>query len=254
MPAKCRPSARASPSSKSRSTTPPTWAAGPAPLPAEAASSWARRPRPRWSARRSGCRCRTPRSLPPATHLAGCGAALRARAFCACSQLGIGTRDILTDAAVRNAMVLHAAFGGSTNLLLHLPAIAFHAGLRRPTVDDWAEVNREVPRLVDALPNGPRGIRDRAGVSGRRRARSDAAPARGRPAGLQRQDRQRRIARRLPRLVGAVRAPPRPAQDVCATRTASIPTTSSWPRPSALARAHLHGLLSPSAISPRRAR
>ena len=65
---------------------------------------------------------------------------------------------MLTDAAVRNAMVLHAAFGGSTNLLLHLPAIAFSAGLKRPTRKDWEEVNREVPRLVDALPNGPRGF------------------------------------------------------------------------------------------------
>src|SRR5207249_7574130 len=59
------------------------------------------------------------------------------------------------DAAVRNAMVVHAAFGGSTNLLLHLPAIAHAAGLRRPTVDDWIAVNRRVPRLVDTLPNGP---------------------------------------------------------------------------------------------------
>jgi putative YjhG/YagF family dehydratase len=70
---------------------------------------------------------------------------------------GITTKDILTDAAVRNAMVVHAAFGGSTNLLLHTPAVAFHAGLRRPTVDDWEDVNRKVPRLVDALPNGPIG-------------------------------------------------------------------------------------------------
>ncbi len=66
-------------------------------------------------------------------------------------------RHILTDAAVRNAMVVHAAFGGSTNLLLHIPAIAYHAGLRRPTVEDWINVNRRVPRLVDALPNGPIG-------------------------------------------------------------------------------------------------
>ena len=65
------------------------------------------------------------------------------------------TRDILTDAAVRNAMVVHAAFGGSTNLLLHIPAIAYAAGLRRPTVEDWTRVNRSVPRLVDVLPNGP---------------------------------------------------------------------------------------------------
>jgi putative YjhG/YagF family dehydratase len=65
------------------------------------------------------------------------------------------TRDILTDASIRNAMVVHAACGGSTNLLLHIPAIAFAAGLRRPTVEDWSEVNRSVPRFVDVLPNGP---------------------------------------------------------------------------------------------------
>lgn len=73
------------------------------------------------------------------------------------SKAGIGVRDILTDAAIRNAMVVHAAFGGSTNLLLHVPAIAHAAGLRRPTAEDWSEVNRKVPRLVDALPNGPVG-------------------------------------------------------------------------------------------------
>lgn len=81
-----------------------------------------------------------------------------ARAILRLSQLGLGTRDILTDAAIRNAMVLHAAFGGSTNLLLHIPAVAHAAGLTRPSAQDWATVNRQVPRLVDALPNGPRGF------------------------------------------------------------------------------------------------
>ena len=71
----------------------------------------------------------------------------------ACS--GVRTRDILTDAAITNAMTVHAAFGGSTNLLLHIPAIAHAAGLRRPTVDDWTAVNRRTPRLVSVLPNGP---------------------------------------------------------------------------------------------------
>jgi xylonate dehydratase len=52
-------------------------------------------------------------------------------------------------------MAVHAAFGGSTNLLLHIPAIAHAAGRTRPTVDDWMAVNRQVPRLVDSLPNGP---------------------------------------------------------------------------------------------------
>jgi putative YjhG/YagF family dehydratase len=79
-----------------------------------------------------------------------------ARAMLRLVQNGIGTRDVLTDAAIRNAMVLHAAFGGSTNLLLHVPAIAHAAGLRRPDRKDWEEVNHVTPRLVDALPNGPR--------------------------------------------------------------------------------------------------
>lgn len=63
---------------------------------------------------------------------------------------------ILTPQAIENAMLVHAAFGGSTNLLIHLPAIAHAAGLPRPTVEDWRRVNRLTPRLVDALPNGPR--------------------------------------------------------------------------------------------------
>jgi putative YjhG/YagF family dehydratase len=69
---------------------------------------------------------------------------------------GIRMRDILTDAALHNAMVTHAAFGGSTNLILHLPAVAHAAGLRRPDVSTWTTINRRVSRLVDALPNGPR--------------------------------------------------------------------------------------------------
>jgi xylonate dehydratase len=81
-----------------------------------------------------------------------------ARAVMRLHESKLGVRDVLTDASVRNAMVLHAAFGGSTNLLLHLPAIAFSAGLKRPSRNDWEAVNREVPRLVDALPNGPRGF------------------------------------------------------------------------------------------------
>src|SRR4051794_5790614 len=70
---------------------------------------------------------------------------------------GISMRDVLTPKSLHNAMIVHAAFGGSTNLILHIPAIAHAAGLQRPTVDDWERFNRQVPRLVDALPNGPKG-------------------------------------------------------------------------------------------------
>lgn len=86
------------------------------------------------------------------------GATRSARAMMRMAQLGVGTSDVLTDAALRNAMVVHAAFGGSTNLLLHIPAVAHAAGRRRPTVEDWTSINRQIPRLVDALPNGPRGF------------------------------------------------------------------------------------------------
>lgn len=78
-----------------------------------------------------------------------------ARALLRLEAEGLAIRDIITDKALHNAMVVHAASGGSTNLLLHVPAVAHAAGLKRPTVEDWSEVNRSVPRIVDVLPNGP---------------------------------------------------------------------------------------------------
>lgn len=78
-----------------------------------------------------------------------------ANALVGLAQAGKTLGDVLTDQAIENAMVVHAAFGGSTNLLLHIPAIAHAAGLRRPTVEDWARINQAVPRLVSVLPNGP---------------------------------------------------------------------------------------------------
>lgn len=69
---------------------------------------------------------------------------------------GLTTKAVLTEDALHNAMVVHAAFGGSTNLLLHIPTVAYAAGLP-PQVTDWQRINAQVPRLVDALPNGPVG-------------------------------------------------------------------------------------------------
>lgn len=80
-----------------------------------------------------------------------------ARALVELYKRNIATGKILTDAAFRNAMTVHAAFGGSTNLLLHIPAVAYCAGRRRPVVEDWQAINAKVPRLVDCLPNGPTG-------------------------------------------------------------------------------------------------
>ena len=78
-----------------------------------------------------------------------------ARAVFELEKRGLAMKDILTPASIRNALVVLAAFGGSTNLLLHIPAIAHAARLPRPTVDEWIAVNRQTPRLVDVLPNGP---------------------------------------------------------------------------------------------------
>ena len=78
-----------------------------------------------------------------------------ARALVELQKRNLCSRDILSPASIRNAMALHAAMGGSTNLLLHIPAIAYAAGLPRPTVRDWIDINRQVPRIVDVLPNGP---------------------------------------------------------------------------------------------------
>jgi xylonate dehydratase len=80
-----------------------------------------------------------------------------ARALLELARRSLTIGKLLTEASLRNAMAVHAACGGSTNLLLHIPAVAYHAGLRRPTVDDWQAVNQRVPRLVDCLPNGPTG-------------------------------------------------------------------------------------------------
>lgn len=80
-----------------------------------------------------------------------------ARALVGLQQAGLTASRILTPESLANAMVVHAAFGGSTNLLLHIPAVAFAAGLSRPTVEDWQRINHRIPRLVDVLPNGPVG-------------------------------------------------------------------------------------------------
>ena len=71
------------------------------------------------------------------------------------AEAAVPTREIVTDQAIENAMLVHAACGGSTNLLIHIPAIAHAAKRRRPTLEDWIRVNRSTPRLVDVLPNGP---------------------------------------------------------------------------------------------------
>ncbi len=62
-------------------------------------------------------------------------------------------RRILTRAAFENAIALHAAIGGSTNALIHLPAIAREAGVE-VTIDDFDRIHRRVPVLVNVKTTG----------------------------------------------------------------------------------------------------
>ena len=94
---------------------------------------------------------------PSGQHIWADMATRSARALIHLEEQRTKTGNIITNAAIRNAMIIHAAFGGSTNLLLHIPAIAHAAKLDRPKIEDWIEINQQVPRIVDVLPNGPIG-------------------------------------------------------------------------------------------------
>jgi dihydroxy-acid dehydratase len=65
----------------------------------------------------------------------------------------ITPRRILTREAFENAIVVHAAIGGSTNALLHLPPIAEEAGVEL-TIDDFDRIHREVPVLANVKTTG----------------------------------------------------------------------------------------------------
>jgi len=65
---------------------------------------------------------------------------------------GVTARDIVTADAIRNAMTLDMAFGGSSNTVLHLTAIA-HEAEADVTLDDWAEVSAVTPNLVRIAPS-----------------------------------------------------------------------------------------------------
>ncbi len=136
-----------------------------------------------------------------------------ARAVAALETRKIHTRHIVTDAAVRNAMTVHAAFGGSTNLLIAHPR---HRLPRRAATADGRGLDRGQP--ADAAAGGrpaerPRRPSDGARLPGRRRPGGDAAPAPTRPARRNLFDGQRRTAGPRARLVGRVGAAP----DGCAT-------------------------------------
>ncbi len=66
---------------------------------------------------------------------------------------GIKARDILTPAAFRNAIRVDLALGGSTNTVLHLPAIAHEAGIPFD-IKLFDELSRETPKICSMRPGG----------------------------------------------------------------------------------------------------
>ncbi|MDJ1649496.1 MULTISPECIES: dihydroxy-acid dehydratase [Gordonibacter] len=78
---------------------------------------------------------------------------------------GMCARDIVSAAAIHNAMECDMAFGGSTNTVLHLTAIAREAG-HPITMDDWDAASARTPHLVKLQPSGPRPLSDLYEVGG----------------------------------------------------------------------------------------
>ena len=80
-------------------------------------------------------------------------------------EVGTCIKDLLSEAAIHNAMECDMAFGGSTNTVLHLTAIAQAAG-HPITMDDWDAASARTPHLVKLAPSGPRPLTDLYEVGG----------------------------------------------------------------------------------------
>jgi dihydroxy-acid dehydratase len=80
-------------------------------------------------------------------------------------KLGITPRDILTKEAFENAITVLIALGGSTNAVLHLPAMAHAAGIEL-SIDDFERIGRDVPVLADLKPSGKYAMSDLVAIGG----------------------------------------------------------------------------------------
>ncbi|HEY0225685.1 MAG TPA: dihydroxy-acid dehydratase [Mycobacterium sp.] len=93
-------------------------------------------------------------AAPPATDRRRDGFARRSgQAVVELLRRGITARDILTKEAFENAIAVVMAFGGSTNAVLHLLAIAHEAQVAL-TLDDFSRIGSKVPHLADVKPFG----------------------------------------------------------------------------------------------------
>jgi len=71
----------------------------------------------------------------------------------------ITSRKIMTRGAMENAIRVNMAIGGSTNTVLHLPAVAHEAGMELP-LDLFDEISRDTPHITDIRPGGEHFMED----------------------------------------------------------------------------------------------
>jgi dihydroxy-acid dehydratase len=74
-------------------------------------------------------------------------------------EAGLRPRDVMTAAAFENAVATDMAIGGSTNTVLHLPAVAHDAGVAL-SLDTFDRISRRTPYLVKLSPSGPHHMQD----------------------------------------------------------------------------------------------
>ena len=105
-------------------------------------------------------------AAPPATDRRRDGYARRSgQAVVELLRQGITARDIMTKPAFENAIAVVMAFGGSTNAVLHLLAMAHEAGVDL-SMDDFRRVGGKVPHLADVKPFGQHVMTDVDRVGG----------------------------------------------------------------------------------------
>ena len=72
----------------------------------------------------------------------------------------IKARDVMTVEAIKNAIKVDMAIAGSSNLILHIPAIANEAGYDLPWWQYFDEASNEIPLMSHLAPGGPYSVKD----------------------------------------------------------------------------------------------
>ncbi len=105
-------------------------------------------------------------TLPGNSSMSAVSSQIRVLAYQAGKQImnlveqGITARRIMTVEAIQNAIAVNIAVAGSSNLILHLPAIAYEAGYDLPWWKYFDEASNAVPLLSHLMPGGEYSVKD----------------------------------------------------------------------------------------------